>query len=370
MNRLRILAIEPFHGGSHKAFLEGLSSTSVHDWTLLTQPPANWKWRMRASALELAPEIDKLRGDFDLLFVSSYVDLACLLGLRPRLAPLARVIYFHENQLTYPVRRGDVRDIQFTVNHLTSIHCADEVWFNSRWHRDDFVHALNDFITRGPTRSGSRWARLDEGFGRIEPLGLPLSELDRHPRVREGELTILWNHRWEFDKAPERFYNALCRLDETGATFRLAVCGEKYADRPPAFDAIRERFDSRLIQFGWLESRADYEALLRRCDVVVSTAIHEFFGLSVIEAAYAGCHPLLPRRLSYPEIFPDPEHQPFFYRTDDELVEKLCTFAEDPVLTRNVSLQTHLGKYDWKIRRPELDEALARVAASKQRGLF
>ncbi len=38
--------------------------------------------------------------------------------------------------------------------------------------------------------------------------------------------------------------------------------------------------------------------------IVVSTAWHEFFGISVIEAVRAGCRALLPRRLSYPELFP------------------------------------------------------------------
>ena len=40
-------------------------------------------------------------------------------------------------------------------------------------------------------------------------------------------------------------------------------------------------------------------------DVVVSTADHEFFGIAVCEAVWAGAIPIVPNRLSYVELFPD-----------------------------------------------------------------
>jgi glycosyltransferase involved in cell wall biosynthesis len=45
--------------------------------------------------------------------------------------------------------------------------------------------------------------------------------------------------------------------------------------------------------------------VLQQADVIVSTARHEFFGLSVLEAMSAGVVPLLPNRLSYPELLGD-----------------------------------------------------------------
>ena len=48
----------------------------------------------------------------------------------------------------------------------------------------------------------------------------------------------------------------------------------------------------------------EYAALLWAADLVVSTAIHEFFGVAVVEAIYCGCRPVLPWRLSYPELIP------------------------------------------------------------------
>jgi len=253
------------------------------------------------------------------------------------------------------------------MTHLTSIHCTDEVWFNSRWHRDDFVAALSDFLDRCPSEQRALWSRLGEGFGRVEPLGLDLHSIEQHPQKREGELVILWNHRWEFDKAPERFYNALCRLEENGAAFQLVVCGERFPEEPEAFGLIRERFSSRLLHFGWVESRADYESLLCRCDVVVSTAIHEFFGLSVVEAAYAGCHPLLPRRLSYPELFPRDEPGPFFYESEDELVDKLIVLAKEPDIARRVNLRPWLRRFDWEARAPAFDDAFQRVLTQRRK---
>jgi len=53
--------------------------------------------------------------------------------------------------------------------------------------------------------------------------------------------------------------------------------------------------------FGYIPSVNDYYKLLNQCDIVLSTAIHEFQGVSVMEAVAAGCLPLVPGRLSYKE---------------------------------------------------------------------
>jgi len=71
---------------------------------------------------------------------------------------------------------------------------------------------------------------------------------------------------------------------------------------------------------------------LSEADVFVSTARHEFFGISVVEAIAAGVYPLLPRRLSYPEIISDEEPAStggFFYDGSvEELANRLIDLAE------------------------------------------
>ncbi len=59
---------------------------------------------------------------------------------------------------------------------------------------------------------------------------------------------------------------------------------------------------------------------MQAADILPVTSIHEFFGISVMEAIYCGCYPILPRRLTYPELFDDQKNPELFYDTFDELV--------------------------------------------------
>ena len=47
----RILILEPYYGGSHKYFLDGLQKHVRANYHLLALPARNWKMRMQLSAL-------------------------------------------------------------------------------------------------------------------------------------------------------------------------------------------------------------------------------------------------------------------------------------------------------------------------------
>ena len=91
-----------------------------------------------------------------------------------------------------------------------------------------------------------------------------------------------------------------------------------------------------LIGPGFVPDRAEYWSILSNCDVVVSTAIQENFGIGVIEAILAGCHPILPHRLVYPEIIPVKFHDACLYADDSELLNRLRSVLEgDRLLGRS-----------------------------------
>jgi glycosyltransferase involved in cell wall biosynthesis len=134
---------------------------------------------------------------------------------------------------------------------------------------------------------------------------------------------LLWNHRWEHDKGPETFFGVLERLAGRDVPFRVAVCGERFRETPAVFEAARARLGARLVQFGFVPDRGAYLDLLARTQLVVSTALHEFFGLAVLEAVQLGARPLVPDRLCYPELYP----AEFRYADEAALeheLERLC----------------------------------------------
>jgi hypothetical protein len=113
----------------------------------------------------------------------------------------------------------------------------------------------------------------------------------------------------------------LYRLQTAQIPFRLAVAGENFRNAPSEFETAR-RLAEHVVHWGYLPTRADYVALLSQADLVISTAEHEFFGISVLEAICAGAFPLLPNRLSYPELIPAELHPACLYADEDDLAQE------------------------------------------------
>ena len=90
-------------------------------------------------------------------------------------------------------------------------------------------------------------------------------------------------------------------LVQTPLDFELHICGQQFRDQPPAFARLAEDFDGYIKTFGYVEDRAAYLALLDQADIVLSTALQDFQGLAVQEGIQAGCIPVVPDRLAYPE---------------------------------------------------------------------
>jgi len=368
---MRILALEPYYGGSHKAFLDGFSDASENNWTILSLAPYKWKWRMRHSAVTFAQQSTQLAQGgkgWDLIFCSDMLNLAEFLGLSANtISALPRIAYFHENQLTYPMRFESERDYQFAITNMTTALAAESVWFNSAFHRDSFLRALEAFLKKMPDYQPLDAVERITEKALIYPPGI--ADISSRGERKPGPVRILWAARWEHDKRPEDFFAAVSMLEKKGVDFRISVIGEQFREAPEVFESARRTFAQHIERWGFQQSRAEYEQALLDADLIVSTARHEFFGISIVEAIAAGAYPLLPKRLAYPEVLQAQHHEEseaFFYDgTVKNLADRLTHLAGEiengrllPHRNRAVEL---VQRFKWKNLAPLLDKATEKV---------
>ena len=375
-----ILALEPYYGGSHRAFLDDWIAESRHSWTLFTLPDNKWKWRMRHSAVTLADQVKERTNAgerWDLLFCSDMLNLAEFLGLAPaQLAALPSIVYFHENQLTYPVQHEKEYDYHFAFSNMNTALAAKAVWFNSEFHRDSFLEALDAFLRRMPDHQPLHAVHDIRARSSIMPPGIQPPPCPGERRASAAPpLHILWAARWEHDKDPNTFFSAIDRLASTGVDFELSVIGGGNArDVLPVFEEARQKNSTRIRHWGYRETREAYFQALQEADVAVSTAQHEFFGISMVEAVAAGAYPLVPDRLAYPEVIGsiagDAASQHIYDGSAKALVTRLAELAtrftdNGTVWTGDSSLaKAATDRYAWPTLAPTYDTALESVRQS------
>jgi glycosyltransferase involved in cell wall biosynthesis len=382
----RICLLEPYYTGSHRAWVDGYAAHSRHEVVPLTLSGQFWKWRMHGGAVTLAryyrEQANASERQADLFLATDMLDLTTFLALTRDLTQRVPVaLYMHENQLTYPSRPGEKRDLHYGFINYASMLCAERIFFNSQFHLESWFDELPRLLKHFPDYNELPSIVSLHARSAVLPLGLDLARFDAHrpQRPTEGPAIILWNHRWEYDKNPGEFLQALYTLADQGLDFRVVFLGEVFVRVPPEFQAARERLGARILQFGYVESFADYARWLWQADIVVSTALHDFFGAAVVEAMYCGCRPILPWRLAYPQFVPEAYRARCLYHDHEELVALLQRALADLAEIRGAhsprpqpfilergtgeggagpppsALQAVVTGYDWSVMAPLYD---------------
>ncbi len=365
---MKILLLEPFFSGSHRQWAEGYQASSRHKVELMTLPGRHWKWRMFGAAPALAQRFRQRGTRPDLILATDMLDLAGFLGHTRHLLPNVPVaLYFHENQLTYPWSSEDAdvkagRERQYAYLNFTSALAADQVFFNSDYHRNDFIEALPAFLRAFPDYQGLSQVAHIARKSQTLYLGMALKALNEPAVAREGPPVLLWNHRWEYDKAPDAFFRLLFRLQAEGVPFRVIVLGQAYRKAPPIFEEAKAKLGSRLLHWGYTPDRAAYARLLRRADLLPVTSRQDFFGGSTVEAIYAGCYPLLPNRLAFPEHLPDDLKAQHLYTTEEECYAKIKSALGQLNPSRDQRRTADfVARYDWSNLAEHYDIAMEQL---------
>ncbi len=347
----RILLLSAYHTDSHAKWCDGLlREFPDFNWTLLTLPGRHFSWRMRGSALSWLSDPEAastLSRRYDVILATSMVDLNALIGLYPQLAAAYRILYFHENQFEYPLSPGQKRRAEPLMVSLYSALSADRIVFNSHYNQESFLSGARNFLRRMPERLPA--SIVDSLAGRATVLPVPVSapgiDQPAHWAEQREPALLLWNHRWEYDKNPDDFFAACERLSIDGVAFELAVVGQQFRQQPDAFQRA-ERVLAPHIRYWGFQPAQSYRRILGEALIVVSTAWHEFQGLSVLEAVQSGCIPLVPDRVSYPEIY-GPEYR--YGHSVADLAAQLGSWLTD---TQSIPPVPDTADYFWTHLKP------------------
>ncbi len=325
---------------------------------------------MQGGAIPLAENFNALEETPDLIVASDMLDLNTFLSLtRKKSSNIPVALYFHENQLTYPWSYRD-RDLQrgahrhFALINYRSALAADILLFNSEYHLESFLGALPAMLKGFPDNNCLETVDLLREKSRVLYLGLGLLQFDKFTQEEDDNPPIiLWNHRWEYDKNPAQFFRIMKELDQGGADFCLALLGKIPDVEPVELREAKKRLDHRIVYCGYCSTFDEYASWLNRCHILPVTSNQDFFGISIMEAAYCGVVPLLPKRLTYPELFPQEIFGELFYNDGfhlRQLIENHLT-GNDKQLRK--ALKNNALQYDWSEKIGEYDEVFDKIIA-------
>lgn len=157
---------------------------------------------------------------------------------------------------------------------------ADVVIFNSQYNKESFLENIKNIVRVFPDNKPKDLRSKIEPKALVLhfPLDLPKNSCSK---CELPVLHIVWSHRWEFDKDPETFLNILLRLKSDNITFKVSILGETFADVPEIFTEAKEQLNDEIINFGYMSDKDEYYGVLKSSHVAVSTAKHEFYGVSM-----------------------------------------------------------------------------------------
>lgn len=167
--------------------------------------------------------------------------------------------------------------------------CVTEIWVASQHHKSILLQSMYRLFD-------SDMVKEVEQKLKVMPMGIYLPTVES-PRVVKLPIRICFPHRPMADKGPEFLFEYLNKLIACGVPLVLV----SHRGRTKVWDQIESAVPCEF--FGFVD-RSSYLDILRSCDIVFSAAYHENFGFSVLEAVAVGCYPILPKRLSYLELFP------------------------------------------------------------------
>lgn len=343
-----ILILDSFFTGSHKYWGEQLKKRLPFKVQLLTLSGKHWKWRMEGGAYELAQKFKKLSQKPKVIIATDMVNIPlfyAFANISQNETPC--ILYFHENQFSYPISNLDTqkqnnRDNHYGFINLTSALFANQIVFNSEFNRTSFFKGVSELVNQLPKNTLNLNIKKLQSQVIYPGIDDPIS----YSNIKSLP-TLLWNHRWEYDKNPELFIKGLEFLQTKSIFFKLIVLG-KGTEKKEVKNFFQKKFYHELIHCGYVETREKYINLISRATHLPVTSKHDFFGLSVAEAMNKGCFAILPNHQAYPEHLLKNEQSGIVYDFPNgyfNALENAIKYQSQPKVNQNFFFEQVIKKW-------------------------
>lgn len=344
----KILLLSAYNTPSHDYWANGLiQQLPDYNWTLCSLPPRYFAWRIRGNSLTWAKgDYPELNDHYDLIIATSMVDITALRGFRANLATTPLIVYFHENQFDYPISEHQSEDVHIKLLSLYNAACADKILFNSQYNLTTFIKGARQLLKKLPDHKPDKLIEQIEQNSAVVPVPLTGKANPSKTILAHSPLTILWNHRWEYDKNPDVFFLALRLLKQQAVPFHLNIIGQSFRQSPAIFASAQQEFKREINRWGF-QPPEQYRASLSECDLVISTSLHDFQGLAVQEAIREGCIPICPDRVAYPEYIPTSLQYTGVADNQQLEAENLANFVKNIYLNGYKQNNLLLKNYYW-----------------------
>ena len=366
---MKVLYVEPFYSGSHKYWIDSYQKYSKHQIEILSLSGKNWKWRMHGGSVTLANKFIQLNKSYDLILVSDFLNLPVFKSIcLKKIQNTKIVIYFHENQITYPWSPNDSdinlkRDLHYAFINYSSSLISDANLFNSYYHMNSYIKGLKKYLQIMPDLKNINTIDNIKNISSVLYLACDLDKLSFINKIYDDKPVILWNHRWEYDKNPDLFFKTLYKIKQLKIKFKLIVLGENFKEYPKIFDEAKKILKNNIIHMGYCKSYEEYIHWLSKADILPVTSIQDFFGVSIVEAIYMEIIPILPVRLSYPELINIKNNPEIFYNNNNELLLSLLAKLKDYKNLRKISTKYKdiIYRFNWSELINDYDDKFVQI---------
>ncbi|XP_029415579.1 glycosyltransferase-like domain-containing protein 1 isoform X3 [Nannospalax galili] len=349
------LLIEAFYGGSHRQLVE-LLQEELEDCVLYTLPAKKWHWRARTSALYFSQSIPTSE-HYRILFTSSVLNLTELAALRPDLGKLKKILYFHENQLVYPVKKYQERDFQYGYNQILSCLVADVIVFNSVFNMESFLTSIGKFMKLIPDHRPKNLESIIRPKCQVIYFPIKFPDVSRFmPKHKIAHLKKMLSGNGYGGTSLSPMLPT--QAEGRDAENVLENLKSEY-DVHSGLDTAQENLNNSSRQQSDLKNSSssnnssfhlgnEENITFDPCNLLCGVddqqkPLHIIWPHRWLEAVYCGCYPLCPKDLVYPEIFP----AEYLYSTPEQLSKRLQNFCKRPDIIRKHLYKGEVAPFSW-----------------------